>query len=144
MRLNEYLFKELDNILQLICNLLNKIKDWLARLMGKEDRDDFTPATKKSIAMRVNYICSNPTCRRYTLKPKINDPYRWDEVGQASHIVSASRVNGPRADPEMNSEDRKHPNNGIWLCLRCHKIIDSEPDWATIKVLQSWKKKKQN
>lgn len=47
MRLNEYLFKELDNILQLICNLLNKIKDWLARLMGKEDRDDFTPATKK-------------------------------------------------------------------------------------------------
>lgn len=138
MRLNEYLFKELNNTHQLICDLCNKIKDLLERWMT---RDDFSEPTKRSIAMRVNYICSNPTCRRYTLKPKVNDPYKWDTLGEAAHIKSASRDrNGPRADPNLTPEERNHPKNGIWLCLRCHTIIDREPDWATIELLQSWKK----
>lgn len=34
-------------------------------------RDDFTEATKKLLAKRVGYICSNPFCRRVTVGPQI-------------------------------------------------------------------------
>lgn len=34
-------------------------------------RDNFTEATKKLLAERVGYICSNPFCRRVTVGPQI-------------------------------------------------------------------------
>ncbi|MDR7666237.1 hypothetical protein RG963_10705 [Methanosarcina sp. Z-7115] len=138
MGLNEYLFKELDSIRQLIWNFVTKIKDFLVSEMSGSNRDDFTSKTKKGLGMRVNYICSNPTCRRYTLKPKVNDLDKWDTLGDAAHIKGA-RPGAKRHDPNMTSKQRKSIENGIWLCKRCHVIVDSEPDWTTVELLQSWK-----
>ncbi len=106
--------------------------------MSTSNRDNFTSATKKSLGMRVNYICSNPTCRKYTLKPKVTVLDGWEILGDAAHI-KGSRPGAKRYDPNMTSKQRKSVENGIWLCKRCHVIIDSEPDWATVKLLQSWK-----
>jgi hypothetical protein len=134
--LNEYLFKELNSIRQLICDSLIKINDYLESWMT---RDNFTEKTKKDLAMRVNYMCSNPTCTNFTIKPHSTDPNKWEIIGEAAHIKAASS-GGMRSDPNMKSEERISIDNGIWLCPRCHKIIDSEPEWATVELLQNWKR----
>jgi hypothetical protein len=130
------MFKELDSTHQSIYKILTKINDSLAFLMT---RDNFSETTKRNIAMRVNWHCSNPTCGKYTIKPHSTDPTKYDILGDAAHINAAS-PNGPRPNKNMTKEEREHENNGIWLCQRCARIIDREPDWATEELLLSWKK----
>lgn len=102
-------------------------------------RDDFTEDVKRAIANRVAHHCSNPECQAETSGPQI-DPTKALNVGVAAHITAAS-TGGPRYDSSLSSEERSHPNNGIWLCQTCAKLVDNDPLRYSADLLREWKSK---
>jgi hypothetical protein len=100
-------------------------------------RDDFSIATKETLAKRVAYRCSNPGCRQPTSGPQ-EDPNGTVNIGVAAHVTAAS-ANGPRFDSAISSEERQSVDNGIWLCQNCAKLIDSDWSFFDVDLLHSWK-----
>lgn len=100
-------------------------------------RDDFTDEVKRILAARVGNVCSNPDCRAPTSGPQ-NDATKALNVGVAAHITSAAE-GGPRYNPLLCSEERRHPDNGIWLCQTCAKLIDNDSLRFTEKLIRAWK-----
>jgi len=100
-------------------------------------RDDFTEEVKRTLAARVNNFCSNPDCRAQTTGPQ-EDPAKVVNVGVAGHITAASPA-GPRYNPALSPEERRHSDNGIWLCQNCGKLVDSDVSVFQEKVLRAWK-----
>ena len=100
-------------------------------------RDDFSQETKDLLAKRVGFRCSNPNCRKLTSGPQ-TDSERTINVGVASHITAASS-GGKRYNPNLTPEERKSPNNGIWLCQTCGKLVDNDEVRYTIELLNKWK-----
>jgi hypothetical protein len=105
-------------------------------------RDDFAKRTIEILADRAGNRCSNPTCRKPTSGPR-TDPTKTINVGVAAHITAASE-GGPRYDPTLSAEERKHPDNGIWLCQLCSKLIDNDPDRYSDDLLRRWKKRSED
>lgn len=101
-------------------------------------RDEFIESVKRQIAARVNYRCSNPACRAQTSGPQL-DPTKSINVGVAAHITAAS-PGGPRYNPTLTPEERKHANNAIWLCHNHGKIVDSDEASFTVEQLREWKR----
>jgi len=99
--------------------------------------DDFSPQVKRALADRVGHHCSRPECRALTSGPQ-GDPAKSVNVGVAAHITAAS-PGGPRYDPLLSTEERSGPENGIWLCQTCAKLIDNDPARFTVEVLKKWK-----
>jgi hypothetical protein len=100
-------------------------------------RDDFTEEVKRTLAARVAYLCSNPDCRAPTSGPQI-DATKALNVGVAAHITSAAE-GGPRYNSLLSPEERRHPDNGIWLCQNCAKLIDNDTSRYTEKLIRAWK-----
>lgn len=100
-------------------------------------RDDFTNATKDLLARRVAFRCSNPGCRNPTSGPQA-DPAGSVNIGVAAHITAAS-PDGPRFAAALTSEERSAPDNGIWLCQSCAKLVDNDPLRYTIDTLRGWR-----
>ena len=100
-------------------------------------RDDFTEATKRLLAERVSYKCSNPFCRRITIGPQTGDK-RVVNIGEAAHICAAAK-GGKRYNSEMTAEERKAPENGIWMCRTHAALIDRDEKYFTVEMLKSWK-----
>ena len=101
-------------------------------------RDDFTEDVKRVLAHRVCNRCSNPDCRRPTSGPQLN-PTGYMNVGVAAHITAAS-PGGKRYDAFLSGEQRKHANNGIWLCQTCGKLVDNDETRFSLTVLRGWKR----
>jgi hypothetical protein len=101
-------------------------------------RDDFPAVTKDLLAKRVGYRCSNPSCGQLTSGPH-DDPTKTVNVGVAAHITAAS-PGGPRYDASLSATQRKSAENGIWLCQKCAKLVDNDPERYTLEVLRSWKR----
>lgn len=78
-----------------------------------KNRDNFTQKTIQLLGKRVNYICSNPDCRRGTIAASTSSDSAIN-TGVASHICAAA-PGGPRYNSKMTKEERKNINNGIWL-----------------------------
>ena len=102
-------------------------------------RDDFSPATKRTLAGRAGYACSNPDCRRLTAGAALGDDAKVVSVGVAAHIKGAA-PGGPRYDPLQSAEERRHASNGIWLCSAHAKQIDDDYAHFTVDKLKTWKK----
>ncbi|EAY3717294.1 hypothetical protein FGS56_20070 [Salmonella enterica] len=100
-------------------------------------RDEFPEKTKKILQERVANRCSNPGCNCLTSGPNY-DAEKATRIGVAAHITAAA-PNGPRFNPSLSSEERKHISNGIWLCQNCAKLIDSDELTYTEHVIRSWK-----
>jgi len=101
-------------------------------------RDNFTKPTIEMLAKRVGYRCSNPNCRQLTSGPRtVSD--KAINVGEAAHITAAA-LDGPRYDSYLTPEERKSIDNGIWLCSKCAKLIDSDTDRYTVQLLRDWKR----
>ncbi len=100
-------------------------------------RDDFSQGTKDLLANRVGWKCSNPKCRRMTRGANENKE-KFTNIGVAAHICAAA-FGGPRFDENMTQEMRKSPDNGIWLCQNCAKLIDSDVDKYSVELLHNWK-----
>ena len=101
-------------------------------------RDDFTEETKRILAQRVGYRCSNPICRILTSGPRI-DSTKVLNIGVAAHITAASE-GGPRFDSKLSPDQRKHPENGIWVCQNCSKLVDNDTEAYPADYLRSWKR----
>lgn len=101
-------------------------------------RDDFSAAVKELLAKRVGFRCSNPACRQLTSGPQ-TDPMKAVNVGVASHITAAS-VGGPRYAPSLTPDERSHPNNGVWLCQNCGKLVDNDAIRYPEMLLREWKR----
>lgn len=100
-------------------------------------RDDFSPTTKRALARRAAYFCSNPHCLKLTVGPH-SDPTRALNSGHAAHIHGAS-VLGPRYDPSQTATERKSIDNGLWLCRECGVIVDLDTPHYTADQLRKWK-----
>lgn len=101
------------------------------------NRDDFAEKTKQLLAKRVGFRCSNPICHATTSGPS-DDPSKVINIGVAAHIKAASN-GGPRFDPDLSTDKRRDPSNGIWLCQNCAKLIDSDASRFSVHLLNSWK-----
>jgi hypothetical protein len=100
-------------------------------------RDDFSANTKKSLAERSAYLCSNPNCKVLTVSPH-SHPQKSLKNGIAAHICAAA-PDGPRYDPNQTPEQRKSIENGIWLCHNCSDLVDKDPLKYPVQLLQRWK-----
>jgi len=100
-------------------------------------RDDFSQATKDSLANRVGWKCSNPNCRKVT-RGAGTEKTSVINIGVASHITAASE-GGPRYDENIPAQERKSFENGIWLCQSCSKLIDSDETRYTVGKLKKWR-----
>jgi len=96
-------------------------------------RDGFPKSAKRVLAERVGFRCSNPNCGQSASGPSI-EPGESVNIGVAAHITAAS-PEGPRYDPSLSSGERKAPENGIWLCQNCAKLIDNNPEKYTSELL---------
>lgn len=106
-------------------------------------RYEFTSKTKQTLAKRVGYKCSNPTCQASTVGPGDN-PDDSVIIGEAAHIIGAIQDGNdklsPRADSSVRPEYIRSIENGIWLCPKCHKLADSKTSTYTVDLLKKWKK----
>jgi HEAT repeat protein len=100
-------------------------------------RDDFTQATKETLAKRVGCRCSNPGCRKLTSGPH-EEAHKSINIGVAAHITAAA-PGGKRYDASLSSEQRKSIENGIWLCQNCGKLVDSDEQKYSVELLVNWK-----
>jgi hypothetical protein len=89
------------------------------------------------MAARTGNACSNPDCGAPTSGPQ-DEPTKALNVGVAAHITGAA-AGGERYNPSLSSEQRRHPDNGIWLCQTCAKLIDNDSLQFTEMLLRTWK-----
>ena len=100
-------------------------------------RHDFPPGVKELLAKRVGQRCSNLGCRHPTSGPH-EDRGKAVNLGVAAHITAAS-PDGPRFDGSLTPAQRTSPENGIWLCQTCAKLVDNDPARYTVELLHDWK-----
>lgn len=86
--------------------------------------NEFLKKKVREIGQLASYICTNPNCRRYTLAPSRFYPNKSIIVGEAAHIYG-KKLNSPRFNKDLSSDEISNISNGIWLCRICHKIVDS-------------------
>jgi len=62
-------------------------------------------------------------------------------ISKICHIRAASPA-GPRYDPSMTDDDRRHIDNLILLCDECHNIIDNKANehLYPVALLREWKR----
>ena len=102
-------------------------------------RDDFSAATKRVLAERAAYACSNPSCRRGQLGPSPCDGGKSVNLGKAAHICAAAS-GGPRYNENQSPDQRASTDNGIYLCGGCADLIDkNNGDGHPVATLRNWK-----
>src|SRR5580692_7518297 len=102
-------------------------------------RDDFPANVRRAVALRAQYICSFPGCRRATTGPSDESTSAVASVGVAAHICAAA-PGGPRYSPTMSSDERKGIDNAIWMCATHGTLIDQDVAKYPADVLTSWKR----
>ena len=100
---------------------------------------NFTAATKRILAQRSAYLCSNPNCRNLTISPH-SSPDKSISTGEAGHINSA-KPGGPRYDEKQSDEERRSISNAIWLCTNCHTRVDRDASGYAEVELRAWKQR---
>jgi hypothetical protein len=105
--------------------------------MRPSTRDEFSEGTKRVIAQRAAYRCSDPSCRVQTVFPHL-DSTKSVLTGVAAHICAAAE-GGPRYDVRQTAEERRSPGNGIWLCHSHSDRIDKDEQKYSVSILQTWK-----
>lgn len=89
------------------------------------------------LAARAGHHCSCPDCLAPTSGPKL-EPDGAVTAGNAAHITAAS-PGGARYDASLSSDERRHYNNGIWLCVMHARIVDQDESRYTAELLHKWK-----
>jgi hypothetical protein len=101
-------------------------------------RDEFSESTKQFLAFRAGHTCSFTGCTQHTIGPSDESPIAFTNIGDAAHICAAA-PGGRRYVAEMTSEERKHINNGIWLCATHARLVDRDESTYTIDELRRMK-----
>lgn len=106
--------------------------------MARKIENEFSLQTRRNLARRASYICSNPSCKRTTTAPKKENSHDSISTGIAAHIC-ANAENGPRFSHIMKPDEIRSIDNGIWLCSDCSILIDREPTRFPVAILKKWK-----
>ncbi|WP_313210714.1 hypothetical protein [Stutzerimonas nitrititolerans] len=105
----------------------------------RHTRDDFSHKTIRMLRDMASGLCSKPDCGVFTsgsLKLRDNAA----SIGVAAHICAAA-PGGKRYDESMNKGERSSPNNGLWLCQSCSRLIDTDEFRFPAELLHDWKVK---
>lgn len=86
------------------------------------DRIEFSDKVKDIIRHRAGYRCCK--CDRTLVGPGATTS-DYVELGQCAHIYAA-KPTGPRGQSHLTEEQLKSPENGLYLCNDCHKLIDGK------------------
>jgi len=100
-------------------------------------RHDFPRTIIRTLGQRAAQRCSNPECRTLTCGPHTASS-KAVNVGVAAHILAAA-AGGPRFEASLTPEQRRSADNGIWLCQKCARLIDSDPLRYSTALLHRWK-----
>lgn len=106
-------------------------------MAGTRKRDEFSAPTKRTLERQAGGHCSNPDCRWLT-RGSSSDGLHSILIGEASHITAAAS-GGPRFDSNLTPAERKSAENGIWLCKKCARAVDSTDPSFTVEKLRQWK-----
>lgn len=122
----------------------NSLGDLTEEQKKEVERLEFSSKTKRVLASRVGYRCSNPYCKvKSTIGPG-NDSKSIVLLGEAAHIIGAIQDGkdklSPRSDSTKKVSEIISLDNGIWLCKNCHKLVDSKTSTYTVETLKEWKK----
>lgn len=101
------------------------------------DKNNFNQKTKLILSQRAAQRCSNPNCMIITSGPHTNED-KSVSIGEAAHIKGA-RPNSARYQSDMIPDERSNIVNGIWLCSKCHTLIDKDEKKFSVEMLYSWK-----
>lgn len=104
-------------------------------------RDDFSDVTKIELLVRAANLCSR--CHVFTIG-STDAGDRKNSIGVAAHICAAASGPGAkRFDASQTKVQRRHFDNGIWLCYSCSKLIDNEETFHTVAHLKEMKARHQ-
>ncbi|MCX5693884.1 MAG: hypothetical protein NT014_01925 [Candidatus Omnitrophica bacterium] len=95
-----------------------------------------TPTTVKRLHTLSGNQCAAPDCTR-PLIAKDGETI----ISKIAHIEAASEK-GPRYNPNMTDDERRHFNNLILLCDEHHSIIDNMENESkySVSMLKEWKR----
>ncbi|MEL4241161.1 hypothetical protein [Shewanella xiamenensis] len=105
------------------------------------NRADFKEPTKQALAKRSGNCCSFPDCDAITEGPSSESNASVSKTGMACHIYAAS--NGPsarRVNEKLSDMELSDITNGIWMCYKHGKLIDTDESTYTVEQLKTWKK----
>jgi hypothetical protein len=108
---------------------------------ARTQRINFTIGTRRAVAQKAMYLCSNPECLRVTGFVTAKGKPR--AIAQVAHIQAAA-AGGPRREdivvlPDGSMLERGSEGNAIWLCVPCHIRVDSDADSYPSELLVEWK-----
>ena len=106
--------------------------------MTEREKNDFTEATKRAVALRAGYRCSFTDCGQQTVGPSEEAPSAITNIGVAAHICAAS-PNGLRYIGSMTPQERSDIGNAIWLCSNHAALIDRDAATYTVERLHEMK-----
>jgi hypothetical protein len=98
--------------------------------------DDFPAQVTRFLAARAGHACC--VCHAPTSGPGAA-PTAVINDGVAAHITAASPA-GPRYDPSLSLEQRKAADNGIWVCTKHGREIDSVASTYSVESLRGLKR----
>lgn len=104
--------------------------------MATDKARQYKPSTIRRLDTLSNNECANPECFNKLIA---RDGHTI--VSKICHIEAASK-NGPRFNPNMTDDERRHFDNLILLCDECHSIIDNKENELkyTVEKLKEWKR----
>lgn len=91
-------------------------------MSSQTDRINFTEITKEVIRRRAGYRCCK--CDKTLVGPGATTS-DFVELGQCAHIYVA-KPTGPRDQSHLTEEQLRSPENGLYLCNDCHKLVDGK------------------
>ena len=104
-------------------------------------RANFSMATKEALAHRSGYRCSFPACGSPTTGPSAETPAAVSNSGMACHIWAAgSGGSARRISTTMSREQLEDVSNGVWMCYRHGKLVDTDEDTFSVPMLETWKR----
>lgn len=103
-------------------------------------RDEFSKPVINKARLSAAFICSNPSCRRLTIRPSPDSESGAMVLGKVSHITAAA-PGGPRFRASLSAGKRSALDNAIYLCATCAELIDKNGgiDFPEA-LLRQWKK----
>lgn len=108
-------------------------------------RDNFSQQTKNIIAQRVGGLCSFSGCGNITISASEEREISISSTGMACHISAVSEgQNAKRYGPNLTPKQSAHPNNGIWMCYKHGKLIDTDETRFETSTLKYWKELGEN
>lgn len=106
--------------------------------MLKTEDGKFRKKTRDDLAAGAGYKCSAPWCDKTTIAGSSSTKSGVSDLGEAAHILGRTPTSA-RYDENQSDLERKHFDNGIWLCRQDAAAIDRNDSIFTADLLRQWK-----